>query len=150
MLWLGLVKYCQFRSVWFEVISIVNKRTTRSECPPPAPKVFTPPPGGGAARFGNHWLNTLFRIWIYSRHHVVGHHFDDISFIALVSKLTAVGTRLHTSSWFGHYTTSRKIAGSISNEIIRFFICPNPSRSTLALGSTRPLTEMSTRNVLEE
>jgi hypothetical protein len=41
--------------------------------------------------------------------------------------------------------TSRKIAGSIP-DVIRFFILSNLSSRTMALGSTRPLTEMSTRN----
>jgi hypothetical protein len=45
------------------------------------------------------------------------------------------------------YATSRKVAGSIPDEIIGFFNCPNPSRRTMALGSTQPLTEMSTRNL---
>jgi hypothetical protein len=33
------------------------------------------------------------------------------------------------------------------DEVIGFFNCPNPSSRTLALGSTQPLTEMSTRNL---
>jgi hypothetical protein len=38
-------------------------------------------------------------------------------------------------------------AGSIPNEVIGFFNWPNPSSRTMALGSTQPLTEMSTRNL---
>jgi hypothetical protein len=37
--------------------------------------------------------------------------------------------------------------GLFLNEVIRFFNLPNPSSHTMALGSTQPLTEMSTRNV---
>jgi hypothetical protein len=33
------------------------------------------------------------------------------------------------------------------DEVIGFFSCPNSSRRTMALGSTQPLTEMSTRNL---
>jgi hypothetical protein len=33
-------------------------------------------------------------------------------------------------------------------EVIGFFNLPNPSSRTMVLGSTQPLTEMSTRNVL--
>jgi hypothetical protein len=40
-----------------------------------------------------------------------------------------------------------KVAGSIPNEVIVFFIWPNSSSRTMALGSTLPLTEMSTRNL---
>jgi hypothetical protein len=35
------------------------------------------------------------------------------------------------------------------DEIIGFFNLPNPSRRTVALGSTQPLTEMSTWNLPE-
>jgi hypothetical protein len=37
--------------------------------------------------------------------------------------------------------------GSIPDEAIGFFTLPNPSSLTVALGSTQPLTEMSTRNL---
>jgi hypothetical protein len=46
-----------------------------------------------------------------------------------------------------HYATSRKVTGSIPDEVIRFFNWPNSSSRTMALGSTQPLTEMSTRNL---
>jgi hypothetical protein len=36
---------------------------------------------------------------------------------------------------------------SITNEVIGFFNLPNPLDRTMALGSTQPLTEMSTRNL---
>jgi hypothetical protein len=40
-----------------------------------------------------------------------------------------------------------KVAGSIHDEIIGFFSLPNPSSRTMALWSTQPLIEMSTRNL---
>jgi aspartate carbamoyltransferase regulatory subunit len=46
-----------------------------------------------------------------------------------------------------HYATSRKIVGSIPDEVIGFFNWPNPSCRTMALVSTQPLTEMSIRNL---
>jgi hypothetical protein len=45
-----------------------------------------------------------------------------------------------------HYATSWKVAGSNPNEVTFFFL-PNHSSLTMALGSTQPLTEMSTRNL---
>jgi hypothetical protein len=42
---------------------------------------------------------------------------------------------------------NRKIAGSSPNGVTGFFLWHNPSGSTMALGSTQPLTEMSTRNI---
>jgi hypothetical protein len=46
-----------------------------------------------------------------------------------------------------HYATSRKVAGSGPDYLV-FFNVPNLSSHTIALGSTQPLTEMSTRNIL--
>jgi hypothetical protein len=51
-------------------------------------------------------------------------------------------------SWLRHYATSRKVTGTIPDEVIGFFNLPNPSSRTMTLGSTQPLTEMSTRNLL--
>jgi hypothetical protein len=50
-------------------------------------------------------------------------------------------------SWLMHYATSRKVAGSIPDVVIRFFNWPNLSILSMALGSAQPLTEMSTRNL---
>jgi len=57
----------------------------------------------------------------------------------------AWGTRWR--SWLRHCATNRKFAGSIPDGVIWFFHCHNPSGRTMALGSTQPLTEMSTRNI---
>ena len=54
-------------------------------------------------------------------------------------------TRWH--SWLRRCATSRKVAGSIPDGVIGIFHRHNPSDRTMALGSTQPLTEMSTRNV---
>jgi hypothetical protein len=48
-----------------------------------------------------------------------------------------------------HYATSRKVAGSVPDEVAGFFNTPNPSSHTMALGVTQPLTEISTRNLPE-
>jgi hypothetical protein len=55
-------------------------------------------------------------------------------------------TRGSVVGWL-HYATSRKVVGSIPEEVIEFFFnLLIPSTSTVALGSTQPLTEMSTGN----
>jgi hypothetical protein len=41
------------------------------------------------------------------------------------------------------YATSRKVAGSNSDEVIGFFNLPNPSSHTMALWLIQPLTEMT-------
>jgi hypothetical protein len=43
--------------------------------------------------------------------------------------------------------TSGKVTGSIPDHVIGFFKIPNPYSRTMAVGSTQPLTEMSTRNL---
>ena len=44
---------------------------------------------------------------------------------------------------------NQKVAGSIPDGVIGIFHLHNPSDSTSALGSTQPLTEMSTRGFPE-
>jgi hypothetical protein len=46
-----------------------------------------------------------------------------------------------------HYATSRKVVSLIPNEVTEFFNWPNPSSRIMVLGSTQPLTEMSTGNL---
>jgi hypothetical protein len=48
---------------------------------------------------------------------------------------------------YWYYVTSRKVAGSIPDEITGFFNWHNPSNRTMALESTQPLREMSSRNL---
>jgi hypothetical protein len=43
--------------------------------------------------------------------------------------------------------TNRKVAGSIPDGVIQIFPWHNPSDLTMALGSTQPLTEISTRSI---
>jgi hypothetical protein len=57
----------------------------------------------------------------------------------------AWGTRWR--SWLGHCATSRKITGSISVGVTGIFHWHNPSGRTMTLGSTQPLTKMSTKYI---
>jgi hypothetical protein len=50
-------------------------------------------------------------------------------------------------SWLRHCATSRKVAGPIPDGVIGIFHWHNPSGRTMVLVLTRPLTEMSTRNI---
>jgi hypothetical protein len=52
-----------------------------------------------------------------------------------------------TRSWLRYYATNRRVAGSVPYEVIAFSNLPNPSSRIMALGSTQPLTEMSTRHL---
>jgi hypothetical protein len=51
------------------------------------------------------------------------------------------------AQWLRHCATNKKIAGSIPDGVREFFIDINPSDRTMALGSTQPLTEMSTGSI---
>ena len=51
------------------------------------------------------------------------------------------------AQWLRCCATNQKVADSIPASVSGFFIDINPSDRTMALGSTQPLTEMSTRSV---
>jgi hypothetical protein len=51
-----------------------------------------------------------------------------------------------SDSWLRHCATSRMVAGSIP-DVVGIFHGHNRSGRTMAMGSTQPLTEMSTRNI---
>jgi len=49
--------------------------------------------------------------------------------------------------WLRSCATNRKVAGSIPAGVNEFFLDKNPSDLPMALGSTQPLKEMSTRSI---
>jgi hypothetical protein len=51
------------------------------------------------------------------------------------------------AQWLRYCATNQKVAGSIPDGVMEIFIDINPSDRTMALGSTQPLTEMSTRYI---
>jgi Na+/glutamate symporter len=56
-----------------------------------------------------------------------------------------VGTAV--AQWLRYCATNQKVAGSIPDGVMEFFIDINPSDRTMTLGSTQLLTEMSTGNI---
>jgi hypothetical protein len=52
--------------------------------------------------------------------------------------LWRVGARGTKVGWGTNYVTSRKVAGSILDEVTELFDWPNPSNRNIALGSTQP------------
>jgi hypothetical protein len=50
------------------------------------------------------------------------------------------------AQWLRHCATNRKVARPIPTGVVGIFHLHNPSGRTMALGSTEPPTEMSTRN----
>ena len=51
------------------------------------------------------------------------------------------------AQWLRCCATNRKVAGSIPDGVIGIFHCHSHSDRTMALGSTQPLIEMSTRSI---
>jgi hypothetical protein len=51
------------------------------------------------------------------------------------------------AQWLMFCSTNRKVTGSIPDGVIGISHLHNPSDHTMALGSTQPLTEMSTRSI---
>ena len=59
--------------------------------------------------------------------------------------LLALGTA--AAQWLRCCATNRKVAGSIPAGVIGYLLIQNHTDRTLALGSTQPVTEMSTRSI---
>jgi hypothetical protein len=51
------------------------------------------------------------------------------------------------AQWLRYCATNQKVAVSIPDGVVELFIDIKPSDRTMALGSTQPLTEMSTRRI---
>jgi hypothetical protein len=51
------------------------------------------------------------------------------------------------AQWVRYCATIQKVAGSIPDDVMKFFIDINPSDLNMVLGSTQPLIEMGTRSV---
>jgi hypothetical protein len=51
------------------------------------------------------------------------------------------------AQWLSYCATNRTVVGSIPDGVIGIFYLHNLSDRTMALGSTQPLTEMSTRSI---
>jgi hypothetical protein len=63
-------------------------------------------------------------------------------------KRLKLGGGMCLRSWLRHYATSLKVMGLSPDEVDFFFFnLPNPSSRPVALGSTQPLTEMSTMDL---
>jgi hypothetical protein len=64
----------------------------------------------------------------------------------LPARVLTIWNYWNKRTWLRHYATSWKVAGSSPDEVDLFNL-PNPSSRTMALGTTQPLIEMSTRNL---
>jgi hypothetical protein len=51
------------------------------------------------------------------------------------------------AQWLRYCAANQKVARSILDGAMGFFIDINPSDRTMALGSTQPLTEMSSKSI---
>jgi len=64
-----------------------------------------------------------------------------------VSTIFALPKKMAVAQWSRCCATNWKVAGSIPDGVIGIFHSHNPSDRAIALGSTRPLTEMSTSSI---
>ena len=64
-----------------------------------------------------------------------------------LKKIGKVPTNKAVAQWLRCCATNRKVAGSIPAGVTEIFHLHNPSDRTMVLGSTQPLTEMSTRSI---
>jgi hypothetical protein len=49
--------------------------------------------------------------------------------------------------WLRYCAINQKVAGSIPDGVVEFFVDISPSDRTMTMGSTQPLTEMGTRSI---
>jgi hypothetical protein len=84
---------------------------------------------------------SLFTLWIISM--AVTFNNPQIN-IEWPWRLRHQGSKFRVLFIAGLYATSRKLAGFIPDGIIEIFHWLNPSGRSMALGSTRPLTEITT------
>ena len=70
-----------------------------------------------------------------------------LSCLSLKLEITLFYWGAQWRSWLRHCATSQKVAGSILDGVVGIFHWHNPSGHSMALGSTQPLTEMSTRSI---
>ena len=68
---------------------------------------------------------------------------DVTAYTNFITVFDSTGDRGGAVGW----GTALQVAGSIPDGVIGFFHWHNPSGRTMALGSTQPLTEMSTGNI---
>ena len=89
--------------------------------------------------------------WTYHPKHV--EQFADISKLYIVASFwTVIESYNHllgtaVAQWWMCCATNRKVTGSIPDGVIGIFHWHYPSDRTMALGSTQPLTEMSTGSI---
>jgi hypothetical protein len=106
--------------------------TEKTPPPPPPPRSAYPV----ARRLVVGYLATLLR------NPTMGWH---VTIYSSLLWMNEGGTR--KCSWLRHYATRLEVVDSIPDEDNGFVNWLNPSSRTMALGSTQPLIEMSTRNV---
>jgi hypothetical protein len=85
----------------------------------------------------------IFITWTFCRVKFMSSIYRSLLAIFLFYDIKLLGAH---GSIVGWDTTSRKVASSSPNEV-DFLNLSNPSSRIMALGSTQPLTEMSTRNL---
>jgi len=92
----------------------------------------------------NHVLPELQEVPQHSSSHGMSWWMQASSVITLLYSQTRGAV---VAQWLRCCTTHQKVAGSIPAGVIGIFHWHNPSNRTMALGSTQPLTEMSTRSI---
>jgi hypothetical protein len=89
------------------------------------------------------WVS-IATCWIAAGHYACGVIY---CIYCVLLKLCGGGGVARWPSWLRHCATSRKVAGPIPDYIFGIFPWYNPSGRTMTLELSRPLTEISTRNI---
>jgi hypothetical protein len=100
------------------------------------------------------WLSkswyVYFQCYVVMTHVITGSFFS-LLFSSLISSspfpVATLGQGTRWRSYLRHYATNRQVAGSISAGVNGNFHWHNPSGRTMALASTQPLTENSSKEI---
>ena len=91
-------------------------------------------------------LNQMSQSYKYSRSTILCQDYSH-KVLVILHHYMVRKSGIAVEQWLRCCATNRKVAGSIPDGLIGIFHWHNPSDRTIALGSTQPLTEMSTRRI---
>jgi hypothetical protein len=86
---------------------------------------------------------------------IISEHFLILNYSHFLGTKMSLSFTVYTSycmgtavaQWLRYCAKNQKVTGSFPDGVMEFFVDIHPFDRTMALGSTQPLTEMSTRSI---
>jgi hypothetical protein len=141
-LWVEQLRICASISGWNRILFPLQSVQTSFE----AHQAFWSGGTGTSCR----WRVARVWSWLFTCVRCQGLNEWSCSFTAPYAFMVFTGMTLWgtaVTQWLRYCATNRKVTGSIPDGVIGIFHWHFPCDRTMALGSTQPLTEMSTRSI---